>query len=386
MTAFILRADAHAGARDVARADLLERRLRRFQPRFQPRVRALAERHARLKDLAASFPALLFALAVPRAGFDPTPAIAQVIDGAGLREIAAAARVSFWVRRFGPEAFGAPIPELPDSELFRRRIGSLAPKSPKDVTSWLRAVAVAADWGDEAIALWAARVWTSRSKRYPRQLEDQLAQLCRICVWAWHSKNGMKDAPCHPRTRWTPCMTWQSANAAKWEWWTHVRLHMSLSGTPLEDAWLQPASIDGYEFVPLRSASEIMDAGRTLKNCGWTYGDRLAHNSCRLWGMHRGGELFAMLELSHARQDPLPSIVQLQLAKNARAPLEAWLVARKWLAAHDLRAAAKQRVAWGEAPLDRKTWQALWKPFWLAKKRIPDWLPLTPTWSSLREV
>ncbi|MCJ9707243.1 hypothetical protein MOV74_39755, partial [Bradyrhizobium sp. SHOUNA76] len=54
--------------RQVAgRSDLLERRLRRYHPRFQGAVRALALRHSRLADLAASFPALLFALAFPRA-------------------------------------------------------------------------------------------------------------------------------------------------------------------------------------------------------------------------------------------------------------------------------------------------------------------------------
>src|SRR3977135_3678068 len=54
-----------APARGTARSDLLERQLRRYCPRSQGAVRALAMRHPRIADLAASFPALLFALAVP---------------------------------------------------------------------------------------------------------------------------------------------------------------------------------------------------------------------------------------------------------------------------------------------------------------------------------
>lgn len=54
--------------RDDRRCDLLESRLRRYHPRFQGAVRALAVRHPRIADLAASFPALLFALAVPGGG------------------------------------------------------------------------------------------------------------------------------------------------------------------------------------------------------------------------------------------------------------------------------------------------------------------------------
>lgn len=373
-------------ASDHARADLLERRLNRFQPRFRSRVRALADRHPRLKDLAASFPALLFALAVPRAGFDHARAIEQVIEGLRLRQIAATARVPTWLRRFGPEPFAAPIPTLPDGELFCRQIGYLAPRSPRDLRSWLAAISTASDWGDDSIALWAAREWTRRSRRYPKNEERALAVLARISLWAWYSKNGNPDHVCHPATRWTPCVSWQNASAAKWEWWNRIRLHMSLGEPPLEDVWLQPATIDGYEFLPLRSATDILRDAAILENCARTYGDRLAHNSCRLWSVRRGGELYAMLELAYSRQDPLPNIVQLQLTKNARAPLEAWLVARKWLAAQDLRAASKRRIPWNEAPLDRNAWQALWKPYWKVKRRIPEGLPLTPTWFALQEI
>jgi hypothetical protein len=110
-----------APRRVAGRFDLLERRLRRYDPRFQATVRALAARHSRIADLAVSFPALLFALAVPRRGLDPAPALARVVDGAGLAEAAAAAELPMWTRKLPPEAFARPIARLPDGELFRRR-------------------------------------------------------------------------------------------------------------------------------------------------------------------------------------------------------------------------------------------------------------------------
>src|SRR6185437_4013219 len=76
---------------EAGRTGLPERRLRRFHPRFQGRVRLLAERHPRIADLAVSFPALLFALAVPRPAFDPAPVLARVVAGHSLAEAAAAA-------------------------------------------------------------------------------------------------------------------------------------------------------------------------------------------------------------------------------------------------------------------------------------------------------
>jgi hypothetical protein len=34
-------------------------------------------------------------------------------------------------------------------------------------------------------------------------------------------------------------------------------------------------------------------------------------------------------------------------------------------------------------PLDRETWVSLWRPYWLAKRRIPDWLPIAPSREAL---
>src|SRR3954466_4218242 len=103
--------------RDAARSDMLERQLRRYHPRFQGAVCALAMRHSRIADLAASFPGLLFALAVPRSGLDPALALTLVADGRALAEVAAAAGVPMWLRKLSPDAFARPIPRLPDGEL-----------------------------------------------------------------------------------------------------------------------------------------------------------------------------------------------------------------------------------------------------------------------------
>jgi hypothetical protein len=38
---------------------------------------------------------------------------------------------------------------------------------------------------------------------------------------------------------------------------------------------------------------------------------------------------------------------------------------------------------WGTAPLDRASWVSLWRPYWLAKRRIPGWLPIAPSRDAL---
>jgi hypothetical protein len=50
---------------------------------------------------------------------------------------------------------------------------------------------------------------------------------------------------------------------------------------------------------------------------------------------------------------------------------------------HDLSQINMQRRDWGTAPLDRATWTSLWRPYWLAKRRIPERLPIAPSRSAL---
>jgi len=46
---------------------------------------------------------------------------------------------------------------------------------------------------------------------------------------------------------------------------------------------------------------------------------------------------------------------------------------------HDLLRVDTKRCKGGDAPLCRTTWMLLWRSYWLAKRHIPDWLPLTPS-------
>jgi hypothetical protein len=77
------------------------------------------------------------------------------------------------------------------------------------------------------------------------------------------------------------------------------------------------------------------------------------------------------------REGPLLIIRELRLARNNHAPVEVWWAATRWLHQHDLsRIDLKQRST---VPLDAATWRTLWRPYWLAKRRIPAWLPLGPS-------
>jgi hypothetical protein len=59
------------------------------------------------------------------------------------------------------------------------------------------------------------------------------------------------------------------------------------------------------------------------------------------------------------------------------------LAARQWLHMHDLLQINMRRRDWDTALLDRTNWLSLWRPYWLAKRRIPEWLPVAPSRDAL---
>jgi hypothetical protein len=337
----------------------------------------LAARHPRIADLAASFPALLFALAVPRPGLDPAPALACVIAGHSLAETAKAADLPMWVRKLPAGAFTGPIPKLPDGALFRRQIANHLPPSLKLAPKWLQAVADVADIAHEPAAVWIARELV----REPLRVKSRGLRL--IGLWAWFSSqqasfgHELIDRP------WTPDIQIDQAIKAANAWRELFALHLDLGPQPISDIWLRPAQLGGFDFVPLDSISAVAEEAAAMKNCVRTYGHSLAHNEARLWSMRRNGERVATFEVAAYDCDPLLNITQIKGPENAAVTLDVSWAARQWLHKHDLPRIDTGERKRGEVMLDRATWLLLWRPYWLAKRRIPAWLPLQPSRGAL---
>ncbi|MCP3473310.1 hypothetical protein NLM33_23635 [Bradyrhizobium sp. CCGUVB1N3] len=356
---------------------MLERQLRRYHPRFEGAVRALAMRHPRIADLAASFPALLFALAVPRAGLDPAHALARIIDGLALADIAAAAGVPMWLRKLPPEAFVRPITGLPDGEVFRRQIANHIPRSHRLAPTWLEAVANVAELAHESAAVWIAR----ECIREPRRIKP--ARLRLISLWSWFSVAPATFGRELIERPWAPNMHIGPALAAADDWRLKIALHVNLGPRPISDMWLHAGHVDGYDFHPLNSIASIAEEAIAMRNCLRTYGNNLAHNRSPLWSVRRNGERVATLRVACRYRDPLPNIVELKGAGNRDVSRELWWAARRWLHTHDLSKIDMAGRAWGTAPLDRDTWLSLWRPYWIARRRIPEWLPVAPSRDAL---
>lgn len=353
-------------------------RLERFPEPMRTRARALAARDPRLADLAGSFPALLAALAVPRARFDAAPVIARVIDGAPLSALAKAADVPLWTRGLGPEAFDGPLPALPNSAEFSRRIANHFPRARKWAPKWLSLVADAAQCADDEVALWFAReiadgVKNPKRRRYGKPRKQSWRH---IFLWAWHSRRPSTIGHAFLDTVWSPGIGLKNAKAAATDWRSGLDLHLYLGERRIADRWLTLRQKNGYQFVPLCTPQEILSEARAMKNCLRGYGASIAEGWSRVWSVRKNGERLATIELLASEESRLPHISQIRVANDKDTTDEIRTIVRRWFLSHEFGGINTEKD--GYIGMDRKAWTSLWRPYWLEKRRIPAWLPLAP--------
>jgi hypothetical protein len=373
MPSQVLRLDRRIEPQTSSRGGFVERRLARYRPELQLAVRSLARRHPRLADLAASFPALLVGLAVPRAGFNPAPVVARVIHGPPLGELAKAAEIPLWLRKFPPEFFSDVVPHLPDNHDFCCRLMNHLPRSPKFAPVWLQAVANAVAWADEPFAIWIA------GNLVHNRGVLNVDRLPLVCLWAWFSVRPETFAHGLIERTWSPGMQAKTALGAANDWLTAVTLYANLGDEPISDMWTEPGTVDGYDFVPLRSIADVNEEARAMRNCIRTYGACLALNSSRLWSIRKDGQRIATVEIARSIDDPLLHVHEVKTEGNRAASKEIWWIARRWLHSHNLPEIDPKMLSWTTGPLRRGPWIKLWKPYWLAKRRFPNWLPVIPS-------
>jgi len=371
-----LRADRRSPARYAS----IQRQLRHFPPQLHRPVFAVARKHIRLAELSLSFPALLVALAYGRAGMDRHQVMDMAIDGVPLPTLAAIAGVPLWLRRMPARLLVAPLPELPDSSFLRHRLVNHFPSHPQQSVPWFAAVSKAGRWVHEDFVVWCARHYAALlPRRGGRRRRWNGVSFRLLCLWAWYCGQPHTRAHGLIATHWNPDMEMGAACTAAYDWRDSLELEITLGSRRIDDNWLQPGSADGYTFTPLCTAADIDAEGRAMRNCLRTYGDSVVLGDSRLWSVRRDGTRIASLEIGRMGRNPLPVIRQFRLSENHEPPADLWLSVHRWLQAQEITHFSTPPSERVNAPLDPKAWRQLWKPFWLAQRRIPVWLPLSPS-------
>lgn len=347
----------------------LDKLASRFDASRRAGVRRLVALSPRVADLAVAFPGALYALAGPHgAARHRQKALALVIAGAPLREVAAALDLPLWLRRLPPEAFTGRLALLPRSDMFARRIANHLPTPAENSAFWLASVVFGVNAADDYFALWLAQQAVYMEPGDPERLFGLLA------AYAWYSNTGLSRAHGLIIAPWRPEMALDTAVCAAKSWLNRMRLVLQLSKGALTDPWLQPGEARGFTFVPLLDHGAILAEAHAMQNCADQYADRLTREKCRLFSVRRRGARVATLEIGpHPREAGVLAISQLKARHNLPASAEVWQAAHTWMGAQkELKRASNG--AQTDCPFDAEAWSALMAPY-RARKNGAPWIP-----------
>ncbi len=346
--------------------------LQRFPEHHREKVQALAKRHDRLAELTATFPALLFALAITENEDCAKEVSRGIVGGRPLADLAKIGSVPLWLRKLPPEAFHARIPELPNDAGFHRRIANHLPGA-ENAGKWLEMVGGSIKWCHRDFAIWIARESNNGTS---------LCSNClfKLALYAWFSGHPETDAGRLIKTRWNAKMTHDAAKEAQNQWREDLRVHLLLDSVEPEKPWLAPAREGGFTFEPILTAAQVIAESQAMDNCIRMYADEIATRENQFWLVrNEGGERIAHFSIGHRWGEPLPTITEIRGPGNNEVAPDVFRAATVWFVKANVSDRRPFEQPLADIPVRRDLWAKLWRPYWLAKKCLPADLPMTPS-------
>lgn len=325
----------------------------RFRLPYRQAIKRLTQGEPRLEDLAASFPALLFALATGFGTADARAHTLSLIDqGATLKSAAQALGIPWWMRGLPPETFAEPLHGLLDGPDVQRRIINYIPADGAFLQAWLRSVSLAHAIAGSEFALWLA----SRLKVRPRTGD----RLVPLAAWAWYSAHCETYGHSLVRVPFEPAMSLKAAIEEADTWRKRIDLAAAV-GDGIADTWFAAGEHGGLSFLPLRTAEDFIREAGVMDNCLDQFGAKLVRQSTRVFSIRRGEQAIADIEIApHEHDGGMPIIEQLRGASNRRVSADVWQAAYGWLAKQTPRTLTATPVATRRfLHLRREIWQPL---------------------------
>jgi hypothetical protein len=303
-----------------------ERHRQIFPAPYHTQIAKLTEGDRNIEDLAASFPALLFALATGYGSDEQRrAALDAILAGKKLKAVARMLGLPFWLRRLPPAALTGPLPILPDDPEFALAVVPALPRHPEAMLPWLDFISLADRLAGRDVALWFAR-----HARLAPPTAPTTEALCML-AWAFYAKRPDTLAGRIQRQVWTPRIGARSARDETANWRKRIEGLLAL-GTGFPNAWFADGTAMGYEFVALKSPEDLFAECAYMRNCLDLYAMRLGHMRSRLFSVRCRGKPIATLELG-LRNDEVgvPFIVQLKGIGNRRAAPSVWQAVHAWM-------------------------------------------------------
>ncbi len=301
-----------------------------------------------------------------------------MIEGRKAKVAARLAGVAGWLRHLPPEAFEQPLPALPETCDFSTRIANHLP-AVKSCRLWLQSVTEACEADDAEVALWLAREMATGP------VLPKFHERCRlrlVILWAWHCRHASSPLPA-AKPAWSAAMTLANAMRSADDWHETLRFLVT-TGAAKSAGWAAPAEVAGFRFMSLSSPGEICTLSLVMRNCLRSTGDSISQGYSQFWQVTQGDTRIGVLELSRTYGNPYPGLSEFVGDGNSLVSVEAWRAAHHWLSLFRTIEFARSEPDRDDDIHDRRVWQAIFREYWLARRRIPSWLPLRPSSEILR--
>lgn len=300
--------------------------LERFSPTYRRGIEQLARRSDHLADLIRTFPGLAFALATGYGTPANRTACRRLIDeGAPLRKASDALQLPWWLRKLPPEAFAQPIRRLPSGRDCEQRMATYVPLEPWKASSWLQRVQIGCALAGDSFGLWIAK----QTKNAPRNRDTNRWVL--LSAYAWYSARPETFAGRLLRVPFVPSLSLRRAIEEADTWRRRIELAVTI-GHRVADTWYARATVNGYDFVPLRTLDDFIAEATIMDNCLDQYGGKMCVTNTRVFSIRLGATTVADVEIGPHEDDAnMPGILQLRGPGNRRVSPAVWQAAYAWL-------------------------------------------------------
>jgi hypothetical protein len=250
---------------------------------------------------------------------------AHLIDcGARLRDVAGLMNIPMALRTIKPGAAHLV------GEVFRQRPDLLAfmPDTTPRQRIWLLVVGWANIKIGTEFGAWAARHVPEISGRTDRVVGNILGDLADFAEAGLSRGEGSEFIT----RKFVPSMCLKTVTALSAAW--HEAVANNLAEGPnatFPPPWYPAATVGGYEFLPIETASELYREGAVMHHCAGTYRARVQSSDLYCYSIRRNGERVATLALFE--HDGRIRIEQCRGPCNAEPPKAILTAVRRWMSA-----------------------------------------------------
>ena len=267
----------------------------------------------------------------------------MVCRGVELKHIAAVFDLPLVFRKFGPYSAIDAARLIDTLAALPELVHSYMPASEKGKKRWLRAIRNASMAGPPFIR-WAARHALDLGKTIDDvvfTLEDindwvvaSYASTIPDYVWiAIIQHDPPREQTYNARFITRPFHEDMSLNTVRQlsEEWHHAVAEAGPEGEnyTFPPPWYPEGKVGNLEIVPIRTLADLYLEGKTMHHCATTYADQIKAGSSYMYGIKKGEERIATLEL-HISYDNDVEFGQLRGPCNARVQSDVTRAARRW--------------------------------------------------------